>query len=109
MRDNFKLFAAGGLLLGCSLALFVSPWADSDPDALTKVAEREGFGKSEVEHGLDDSPFSGYTVEAIDEDRLSTGVAGLIGVLATFGVMVCVLALVRSVRGRKSEKRKEAP
>ena len=98
MTTNTKLFVLAGLLVALGLALFVSPFADSDPDGLTKVAEEEGFAEAEQDHDLADSPVAGYQVEGVDEDRVSTGVAGLVGVLVTFGVGVGAFALLRTIR-----------
>ena len=98
MKTNAKLFVVAGLLVALGLALFVSPFADSDPDGLTKVAEEEGFAETEQEHDLADSPVAGYEVEGVDDDRVSTGVAGLVGVLVTFGVGVGAFALLRTLR-----------
>jgi cobalt/nickel transport protein len=98
MRANTKLFLAAGLLLALALALFVSPFADSDPDGLTKVAEDKGFAGAEQEHELSDSPVAGYEVDGVDDGRLSTGMAGVIGVLVTFGLGVGAFALLRTLR-----------
>ena len=98
MKANTKLFLVAGLLLALALALFVSPFASSSPDGLTKVAEDEGFAEAEEEHDLADSPVAGYEVEGVDDDRLSTGFAGVIGVLVTFGVGVGAFALLRTLR-----------
>lgn len=98
MRTNTKLFLVAGLLLALALALFVSPFADSDPDGLTKVAEEEGFSQAEREHDLADSPVAGYEVDGVDDDRMSTGVAGVIGVLVTFGLGAGAFAVLRTLR-----------
>jgi cobalt/nickel transport protein len=98
MKANTKLFLVAGLLLALALALFVSPFADSDPDGLTKVAEEEGFADAEQEHDLADSPVADYDVRGVDDDRVSTGAAGVIGVLVTFGVGVGAFALLRTLR-----------
>ena len=98
MKANTKLFLVAGLLLALGLALFVSPFADSDPDGLTKVAEEQGFSRAEEDHDLADSPVAGYEVDAVDGDRMSTGIAGVIGVLVTFGVGVGAFALLRTLR-----------
>ncbi len=98
MKANTKLFLVAGLLLALGLAVFVSPFADSSPDGLTKVAEDEGFASAEREHDLDDSPVAGYEVAGVDDDRVSTGAAGLVGVLVTFGVGVGAFALLRTLR-----------
>ena len=98
MKTNTKLFLAAGLLLALALALFVSPFADSDPDGLTKVAGEEGFARAEEEHDLADSPVAGYEVDGVDDDRMSTGIAGVVGVLVTFAVGVGAFALLRTLR-----------
>jgi cobalt/nickel transport protein len=98
MKANTKLFLVAGLLLALALALLVSPFADRDPDGLTKVAEEEGFADAEQEHDLADSPVADYEVSGVDDDRLSTGVAGMVGVLVTFGVALGAFALLRTLR-----------
>jgi len=98
MKANTKLFLVAGLLLALALALFVSPFADSDPDGLTKVADEQGFSQAEQEHDLADSPVADYEVRGVDDDRLGTGVAGVIGVLVTFGLGVGAFALLRTLR-----------
>ena len=98
MKANTKLFLVAGLLVALALALLVSPFADSDPDGLSKVAADEGFASAEQEHDLADSPVAGYEVNGLDDDRVSTGLAGIIGVLLTFGIGVGAFALVRTLR-----------
>lgn len=98
MKANTKLFLVAGLLIALGLALFVSPFADSSPDGLTKVAEDEGFASAEQEHDLADSPVADYEVSGVDDDRLRTGLAGVVGVLVTFGVGVGAFAVLRTLR-----------
>ena len=52
----------------------------SSPDGLEKVAEDQGFDRDEPDHALADGPLADYAVEGVDDERLSTGLAGLIGV-----------------------------
>jgi PDGLE domain len=98
MKANTKLFLVAGLLLALALAVFVSPFADSDPDGLTKVADEQGLSQTEQEHDLADSPVADYEVRGVDDDRVSTGVSGVIGVLVTFGLGVGAFALLRTLR-----------
>jgi hypothetical protein len=98
MTANTKLFLVAGLLVALGLALFVSPIASSSPDGLNKVASDQGFDRAAEEHDLADSPVAGYEVSGVDDDRVSTGVAGVVGVLVTFGVGMGVFALVRTLR-----------
>jgi hypothetical protein len=46
-------------------------------------------------------PVADYSVKGIEDDRVSTGVAGLIGVLAAFGVGFAVFAAIGKRRGHK--------
>ena len=104
MKANTKLFLAAGLLVALALALLVSPLADKDPDGLNKVAEDKGFAAAEREHDLAASPVAGYEVKGVDGDRLSTGVAGVVGVLVTFGLALGAFALVRTLRREPDEE-----
>jgi cobalt/nickel transport protein len=100
MRSNLRLFLIAGLLVTIGLALVVSGFASSSPDGLEKVAEDKGFLENARDHLFVDGPLADYTVEGVDNERLSTGLAGLIGVLVTFGVGLGLFALLRAMRGR---------
>lgn len=93
-------FVVVGLVVTAALAFFVSPHASSSPDGLNKVAIDEGFDRTEQSHALADAPTAGYAVRGVDDDGLSTGLAGLIGVAATFAVAAGLLLVVRRARGR---------
>ena len=101
MRSNLRLFLIGGLLLTAGLALFASGFASSSPDGLEKVAGDKGFLQTARNHLFADGPLADYTVRGIDNERLSTGVSGLIGVLVTFGLGFALFALVRALRTRR--------
>ena len=101
-RVKLGVFVAGGLLVALLLAFFVSPAASSKPDGLEKVAIDQGFADQEEAHGLAGAPTAGYAVEGVDDDRLSTGLAGLIGVTVTFAIGAGLFLLVQRA-GRRSE------
>jgi hypothetical protein len=84
-----------GLAVALALAFFVSPQASSKPDGLNKVAIDKGFDAKEKPHALEGVPTAGYAVKGIHDDRLSTGVAGVIGVVAVFAAGFGLFALVR--------------
>jgi hypothetical protein len=98
VNSNARLFIVGGLLLAIALALLVSPFASSSPDGLNKVAIDQGFDDTAHDHALNQSPVSGYGVRGIDDDRVSKGLSGLIGVLATFGAGLLLFGALRSAR-----------
>ena len=95
---NLRMFLVGGLLLTVGLALVVSGFASGSPDGLEKVAEDKGFLETAKDHLFADGPLADYTVPGVDNQRLSTGLSGLIGVLITFGLALATFALVRARR-----------
>jgi cobalt/nickel transport protein len=108
---NLRLFLAGGLLVTAGLALVVSGFASSSPDGLERVAEDKGFLETARDHLFADGPLADYAVKGVGNERLGTGLSGLIGVLITFGLGLALFALVRSRRpsGGGSEPRGSRP
>jgi len=96
--SNLRLFVIAGLLVTIGLALVVSGFASSSPDGLEKVAEDKGFLETAQDHLFADGPLADYAVSGVDNERLSTGLSGLIGVLITFGVGLGLFALLRTMR-----------
>lgn len=104
-RKSLLLFVAGGLIVVIGLAFFVSPVASSSPDGLEKVSIDEGFADTEEEHALADGPLAGYGVEGVDDEGLSTGLSGVIGVAITFGAGMILFGLLRTLRARRDPAR----
>jgi PDGLE domain len=104
---NLRMFLAGGLLVTVGLALVVSGFASGSPDGLEKVAEDKGFLGTAKDHLFADGPLADYTVRGVDNQRLSTGLSGLIGVLITFGLALATFALVRARRSGPRAKDSE--
>ena len=100
-RKNLWLFVIGGLIVVLGLAFFASPYASSSPDGLEKVSIDEGFDATAEEHALAESPLADYGVEGVDDEGLSTGLAGVIGVAITFGVGMILFGALRAVRSRR--------
>lgn len=93
MRTRILILA--GLLLALVLAGGVSYYASTSPDGLQRVAEDQGIADRATEHDLADSPVADYSVRGVDDARLSGGLAGVIGVVATLavgGVLFTVLS-----------------
>lgn len=101
-RLGFGAFVVAGLAVALVLAFFVSPSASGDPDGLDKVASDTGFAATETDHAADDAPTAGYEVRGVDNDRMSTGLAGVIGVAVTFAVAGGVMLVVRRTRRTSS-------
>lgn len=98
-RMRLGMFIAAGLVVAAALAFFLSPEASTKPDGLSKVAIDQGFDDTEKAHRLDESPTAGYAVEDVENDRLATGLAGLIGVGVTFLVGAGLVVVIRRVNG----------
>lgn len=94
MTRNRSLFVVG-LLVALVLAGVVSGFASSAPDGLEKVAAQVGFIDTEQPHTMTDSPVAGYGVKGIENERLSGGLAGVIGVVATLALGSGLFWLVR--------------
>lgn len=73
----------------------VSYYASSSPDGLEKVSQDEGISAQEKDHTLADSPLADYGVSGIGDARLSTGLAGVIGVGVTFLAASALILVVR--------------
>ncbi|MGH9214281.1 MAG: PDGLE domain-containing protein [Acidimicrobiales bacterium] len=101
---RLAVFVAAGLAVALVLAFFVSPEASSKPDGLNKVAIDEDFSDEEQAHRMEDSPLAGYGVEGVDDDRLSTGLSGAVGVAVTFAVAGGSVLLLRRLRRRRSAR-----
>ena len=81
--------------IGLGIALFlagvVSFYASAFPDGLEHVAASIGFENAAHEQA---APLAGYTVQGIASDRLSGGLAGVIGCLVVLGISYGVFRLV---------------
>lgn len=78
-----RWFFVAGAVVVLALAGVASYYASSDPDGLERVAADEGFIDDATEHVLADSPLADYGVAGVEDARLSVGLAGVVGVLAT--------------------------
>jgi hypothetical protein len=72
-----------GLLLSLGLAGVASHYASAAPDGLQQVAADQGFLDAARDSALAGSPLAGYSVANVSDPRLSGGLAGVLGVLAT--------------------------
>jgi cobalt/nickel transport protein len=92
-------FLLVGFVISLFLAGVVSNYASSHPDGLEKVAGDIGFLDSAKEHTNADGLLADYGVKGIENERLSTGTAGVIGVLATAGVSTGLFLVLRRKSG----------
>ena len=78
-----RWFFVAGAVVALAIAGVASYYASSDPDGLERVAADKGFIDDATEHGRADSPLADYGVAGVEDARLSVGLAGVVGVLAT--------------------------
>jgi cobalt/nickel transport protein len=90
-----RKFIFVGLLISALLAGGASFYASSSPDGLEKVAEEIGFIDTAKESTNADTALADYGVKGVENERLSVGVAGLIGVVATGAVSGGLFLLLR--------------
>jgi hypothetical protein len=86
MKIGDRRFLLAFLLVALVVAGVVSFYASGDPDGLSKVAEDKGFAAQEKDHALKGSPLNDYGVEGVENERLSGGLAGVIGVGLTAAI-----------------------
>ena len=79
-------FLGIGLLVALLVAGVLSGFASGDPDGLERVSIDEGFDETAQDHTLADSPLADYAVAGVEDERLSTGLAGIIGVTITLAL-----------------------
>ena len=91
-------FVIAGLVVAVAFAFFVSPYASSSPDGLEKVSQQEGFDSTARDHALADGPLADYSARGIDNEGLSTGLAGVAGVALCFGLGAGLVLIVRRLR-----------
>ncbi len=94
-----RTFLISGFIASLLLAGVVSFYASSHPDGLEKVAEDIGFIETAKENTNADSLLADYGVKGVDNERLSVGAAGVIGVIATGVISTGLFMLVRRKSG----------
>jgi hypothetical protein len=87
MKNPLIIF---GFAVSLALAGGVSYYKSSHPDGLEKVAGDVGFLDSEEDSAAKDSPLAEYGVAGVENERLSGGLAGVIGVASTAAVSFAI-------------------
>lgn len=97
-RARFWSFVVGFFVVAAALAVFISPFASGSPDGLEAVAIEQGAEGAAAETPVwRFSPLPDYQLPGIESEGLSTALAGLIGVVGLFVVVV----LIGRVIGRR--------
>jgi cobalt/nickel transport protein len=90
MSKRNRIFVLSGLGVAILIAVFLSPFASSDPDGLDRVSQDLKFeNKAHEDNPAKKLPFYSifdeYALRGVPEG-MATPMAGLIGTLATFGI-----------------------
>jgi ABC-type Fe3+ transport system permease subunit len=85
-----------GIAIAALVVIVLAPLASSDPDGLERVAEDQGF--IERAQNLFSGLLGDYAIPGVDNESLSTVLAGLLGVVI---VVAIVLILGRVVARRR--------
>lgn len=80
-RVGTRALVVTGLLLTLFLAGVASFYASRHPDGLEYVAKEAGFSRTATGHANADSPLAGYTTRGVSDQRVSGGLAGVVGVV----------------------------
>jgi cobalt/nickel transport system permease protein len=104
VRSGIWGFVAAGLAVAAILVLVAAPLASSQPDGLERVAIDQGFIEEAEDHPLSGSPLADYGVSGVEDETAGTRVAGLVGVLITFGVGAAIVATFVVLRKRSASK-----
>lgn len=84
-----------GLVLSLFVAAFVSFYASANPDGLEFVAEQVGFLNTAKDSATESSPLADYGLTGLENERLSVGIAGIVGVLLTAVISFGLFTLIK--------------
>lgn len=90
------MWFAVGLAVTVFVAVVVSQLASGEPDGLEYVADQQGFADEAEDHDLAEAPLADYGENLEADDRVATGIAGLVGVAAALLVGLGLFWLIRA-------------
>ena len=88
---NSKRLYIIGFVITLLIAGVFSFYASSSPDGLEKVAIDLGFIDTAKDSAVSDTALAEYGVKGVENERLSVGIAGIVGVSATGLVMYAIV------------------
>lgn len=103
-RARLWAYVVSALVVAAALAVFVSPFASSAPDGLERVAADKGFESAVAEQPVwDFSPLPDYQLPGIESQRAATAVAGLVGTVALFALVLILGRFFGRLRPRAAQ------
>ena len=106
-RRSSRGVAIGLLVAAVIIAGVLSYFASSQPDGLERVAEDTRISSSEGEHDLGGGPLADYQTKGVEDEWVSGGLAGVIGVVAV-GLAATGLFMLLRPRRDPSDTSSEA-
>jgi cobalt/nickel transport protein len=94
-RRSRRLLILVLVLVSLVLAVGVSSFASAHPDGLEYVAGQLGFEDTAGDHATAGSPVADYEAAGVQDARLATGLAGLVGVTVTAAVAFALFWALR--------------
>ncbi len=98
-----RTVVVAGIVLALLIAGVASFYASSNPDGLEYVAEQVGFAETAEDSAAKDSPFADYGTRGVENERLSGGLAGVVGALVVL-LLAGGLTLAVRRRGRTADQ-----
>ncbi len=102
MEKSWISGLAAALVIGGIISLFASP----DPDGLERVAINLFGGEKQMEEKiaqLFDSPMPDYAIPGIENETLAASLAGVIGVLIIFTIVIVTGKILKGKQTQGAE------
>ncbi len=99
MRKGTWMIIGIGIAISLLAAGIVSFYASSSPDGLEKVAEQQGFLEQAQDSANATLPTADYAIAGVENERLSVGLSGVLGVAVMIAVGFGLFWLI--AKGRK--------
>ena len=102
MRRRNLALLAGGLAVALLVVFALAPNASAQPDGLERVAEDQGFADQ-----AQDAPLSllpDYTIPGVEDETLSTVLAGVVGVAVVAGIALLAGWALRARSSRREAR-----
>lgn len=106
MKRGLWMIIGIGIAVSLIAAGVVSFYASSSPDGLEKVAEDHGFIETATDSANATLPTADYGIAGVESERLSVGLAGVLGVVVTIVVAFGLFWFLG--RGKSAEKSRQS-
>lgn len=75
--------------------LLLAPFASGNPDGLERVAQDFAF-EQKAEQSLISTPFNDYAVSFVSNEKFSTALSGMFGILIVFGLSYALGKVIKA-------------